>query len=142
MYPTSSSASFRIRAPLWVSAALLTVTIGAPNPVQAEPTLTAVAAVSSAAIIGSLLLSNADRPQTLNYGNGAVIYTSISPVPQTATASAGQPVGQNPSIQVVSAPVAYYAIPAPAVQLTTPYASVPQSAPASGGGNPADGRRF
>ncbi|MBF0272589.1 MAG: hypothetical protein HQL98_11070 [Magnetococcales bacterium] len=125
--------------PLWLSAALLTVTLGAPAPAKAEPTLTAVAAVSGAVALGVYFMTprSGTAPAKASatdpgvpppyvtqpyaaisppYSNSAVIYSSVSPVAQS------QPVAPQPQkvVQVVTAPVAYYAVPTPPVQMGTP----------------------
>ncbi|MBF0438692.1 MAG: hypothetical protein HQL93_06170 [Magnetococcales bacterium] len=134
---------------LMVAAAVLTATITVPTPAKADPSLTAIAVVGGAAIIGTMLWTNRDKPyaqaSSTNpgtppayvtqpypaisppYTNGAVIYSSVTPTAQTTPAAVQPPV----VYQMAPAPVAYYSQPTPVVQMTMPvqYAQ-PQQAPA------------
>ncbi|NGZ06944.1 MAG: hypothetical protein G8237_11375 [Magnetococcales bacterium] len=97
---------------IWISAALLAATCTtAPAPAQAEPTITAVAAVSTAVVAGAILLGSAVSGSQSYAPTGAVIYSSVTPVVQVSP-TAPQPV------VMATIPAAYYAIPTPGIQVT------------------------
>ncbi len=123
-----------------VGAALLSVTLTTPMPAKAEPSLTAVAIVAGAAIVGTMLWTNRDpthvsasstypgeqpayvtQPyQTSNsYSTtGAVIYSSVTPGSQTREIV--RPPQEAGIYHMAATPIAYYNQPAPAVQMAMP----------------------
>ncbi|MBF0629128.1 MAG: hypothetical protein HQL91_13000 [Magnetococcales bacterium] len=110
-------------APIGVSVALLTAMIGAPAPAKADPTLTAVAAVSTAVVIGSLFMTHSGGSVSPSMGGGAVIYTSVSPVAQVAPAGSSaqaQPVVMATTTPLSTPPVSYYAVPTLPMQMVVP----------------------
>ncbi|MEO5347195.1 MAG: hypothetical protein H7834_12570 [Magnetococcus sp. YQC-9] len=142
---------FRKSVSLLGTVALLAAMTAAPPPAQAEPTTTAVAAVVSAGWLAMMAAfhhggnrdvvypqaSSADSgarpyvipahavnlpaPGTPGFGSGGMIYSSVSPLATTNQSNA--PV--QPVVMMPTAPVAYYAVPSPALQVVTPAGGMP-----------------
>ncbi|GAB0058961.1 hypothetical protein SIID45300_03321 [Candidatus Magnetaquicoccaceae bacterium FCR-1] len=137
----------RLHKPSLLGTATLAATLLAlPAPAKAEPTTTAVAAVVSAGWLAVITAfhgssrdhgypmasssdSGAPRPYVIPahavnlppanspaFGSGGMIYSSVSPLATTnQTQAQVQPV-----VRMETAPVAYYAVPSPGLQVVTP----------------------
>lgn len=151
MIKTLGKNKYGNRISLLTCAVLLAASVSTPTSVKAEPSLTAVAVIGGAAVIGSMLWANrassypmasstnpATPPAYVTepypaispaYTTGAVIYSSVSPVSQAVQVA--QPPQQMGYYHMAAAPIAYYNQPTPAVAMMPPQYA-PQMAAQSG----------